>query len=354
MFRRIKERLWQQFKKYEIRTHELSYLFWECTLRCNLNCLHCGSDCTREAAVEDMPLTDFLNVLDDINLMSHRRTTVVVTGGEPLLRPDLAECGKAIRAKGFRWGIVTNGYAYTEERHIALMNAGMGAVTLSLDGLEDTHNWLRRRPDSFRRAVVAMKLMAREKRLNFDVVTCVHRRNLKELEAIRLLLIGNGVRRWRLFTIAPIGRARHNGELQLSPGDLKTLMDFIECSRKDHRIAVNFSCEGYVGEYEGRVRDHFFFCRAGINIGSVLVNGDISACPNINRSFVQGNIYREPFTKVWNEQYQLFRNREWTRVGKCARCKSYNTCGGNGMHLWDESRDGVLRCYREMPGENRG
>ncbi|WP_155828252.1 hypothetical protein [Butyricimonas synergistica] len=64
---------------------------------------------------------------------------------------------------------------------------------------------------------------------------------------------------------------------------------------------------------------------------------------------MQGNIYREAFTRVWNERYRLFHNHEWTRVGKYARCKSYNTCGGNGMYLWDESYNGVLRCYREIP-----
>ena len=149
----VRKKLIRTFIKEESNIHKLRYLFWECTQRCNLSCMHCGSDCIKESQHPDMPLDHFLQVLDDINSYPHELITVCITGGEPLLRDDIEQCGFEIRKRGFRWSIVTNGYAYTLDRHISLMNAGMGAATLSLDGLEVNHNWLRKHQDSFKNAV---------------------------------------------------------------------------------------------------------------------------------------------------------------------------------------------------------
>ena len=84
-----------------------------------------------------------------------------------------------------RWSIVTNGHLYNKERHISLLNAGLGALTISLDGLETSHNWLRNRENSFDKVIAAIELAASSKRLNFDVVTCVNQRNIKELQQIK-------------------------------------------------------------------------------------------------------------------------------------------------------------------------
>lgn len=350
LVKRFKQAVFNQFKKQEADEHSLGYLFWECTLRCNLNCKHCGSDCLQDSRHKDMPMADFLSVLDQIKEAGTHRpdTLVVITGGEPLLRTDLETCGYEIRSRGFQWGIVTNGYAYTPERHNSLLNAGMSSITVSLDGLEPHHTWMRINPKSHQRAVAAIELIARERRLNYDVVTCVNKKNIPDLEEIRQLLLSKNIREWRLFTITPIGRAREHEEMSLTQVEFTRLMEFIKEARKDPRIRVNFSCEGYVGKYETTVRDSFFFCRAGIHIGSVLVNGDISACPNIDRSFVQGNIYTDRFMNVWNNRFQLFRNREWTRTGRCAHCKEYKNCGGNGLHYWKADRQEVMQCHRGM------
>ena len=93
--------LYQQHKNTQSKLHELNYLFWECTLRCNFGCLHCGSDCTKEAEVPDMAMQDFLNVLD--NIAPHvdtKKTMIVLTGGEPTVRKDLEICGREIFISG--------------------------------------------------------------------------------------------------------------------------------------------------------------------------------------------------------------------------------------------------------------
>lgn len=294
-----------------------------------------------------MPLADFLSALDTISKPAEN-FIVVLTGGEPLMRKDIEVCGYEIRKRGIRWSMVTNGQLYDKEKHISLLNAGLGALTISLDGLEESHNWLRNSNNSFQNVDNAIGLAASSSRLNFDVVTCVNQRNIKELPQIRDYLIQKDVKAWRLFTIIPIGRAKDNPDLLLTNRQFKELMDFISDCRKKEGIAVQFSCEGYVGEYETKVRDSFFFCRAGINIGSILIDGSISACPNINRSFVQGNIYEDNFYDVWQNKFGLFRDRTWTKTGKCADCTDYKDCGGNGLHNWHRDLENPLVCHNEF------
>ncbi|MFA5816968.1 MAG: TIGR04133 family radical SAM/SPASM protein [Bacteroidales bacterium] len=336
----------RRFRKNETILHPLRYLFWECTLRCNLLCRHCGSDCLAKADVPDMPAEDFLGVTELIShVQNPSEITVVMTGGEPLLRSDLADVGRKLRDQGYRWSLVTNGYNLTHNRLNELANAGLGAITVSLDGLATQHNWLRNNPDSFRRATEAIRLVARNRRLNADVVTCVNQRNINLLPEIQEILGDTGIRKWRLFTITPIGRAAGIDDLSLSGEQLNYLLTFIEKNRKSRMIPeASFSCESYLGNYEGKAREGFFFCRAGIHIGSILADGGISACPNIDRNLVQGNIYRDDFNEIWDKRFLPFRNRTWTKIHECSGCGQYRYCEGNGMHWWDYEGQRMYGC----------
>ncbi len=346
MLTSIKKLAFRKFKAIETQHHELNYLFWECTTRCNLNCLHCGSDCSQDSQFQDMPREDFLTALDTIKT-SQPNFLVVITGGEPLLRNDIEKCGLEIRKRGMRWAMVSNGHLYTKEKHNALLNAGMGALTISFDGLEQSHNWLRNNSSSYNKVLKAIETAASSPRLNFDVVTCVNKVNISELPQIKELLIEKGVKAWRLFTIIPIGRAANNQDLNLSDKQFVELMEFIATTRKEKTLDIKFSCEGYVGKYEPKVRDSYFFCRAGINIGSILIDGSISACPNIDRSFSQGNIYQDNFYNIWINKFEPFRNREWTKTGQCSNCSDYKDCQGNGFHNWHGNKKNVLVCHNQ-------
>ncbi|MCL2175553.1 MAG: TIGR04133 family radical SAM/SPASM protein [Treponema sp.] len=346
--------LFNQFRINETHLHELTYLFWECTLRCNLNCRHCGSDCTADSSVKDLSFDDFLQAIQPLKKAYKRDSiTIAITGGEPLLREDLPQCGLKLRENGFRWGIVTNGYDYTPEIHNKLLAAGMGSITVSLDGMEANHNWLRANNQSFERAVNALSLITKSNRLNYDVVTCVNAKNIDELEILKEFLISKNVKAWRLFTISPIGRAAQNDIMSLNPQQLKKLMDFIvqarasEIARNNTRIKINFSCEAYLGDYELKARDAYFFCRAGIQIASILIDGSISACPNINRNFIQGNIYRDNFLDVWRNQFDVMRNRKWTKTGICKNCEAFKNCSGGAMHMWNEKKDSIMSCIHD-------
>ena len=124
--------LFTKYKEAETALHELKYLFWECTLRCNLNCIHCGSDCTHLTEIEDLPLQDFLKVTELIKSRYNPNDIMItITGGEPLLRKDIELCGAKLTEQGYTWGIVTNGLLLTKKRIASLLNAGLKSITIN-------------------------------------------------------------------------------------------------------------------------------------------------------------------------------------------------------------------------------
>lgn len=343
--KRIALDLFSRYKKNAQKLHELKYIFWECTLKCNLNCLHCGSDCKQEANVKDMPIGDFIIAIDDIKtIVKPNETTIVFTGGEPLLRKDLEQCGQELYKRGFPWGMVTNGLQLTENRLKSLLNSGLRAVTVSIDGMQDAHNWLRGNKNSYSKAINAIEMLSKVPDLAFDAVTCVNQKNIDSIHEIKDLLISKGLKEWRIFTVFPIGRAKDYEELQLNPKQFKQLFDTIAEIRNEGKIKLNYGCEGYLGGYETEVRDNLFFCRAGVSIASVMIDGSISACPNLRDNFIQGNIYKDSFKEVWETKYAKHRDRSWARKGECLHCDKFKYCEGNGLHLRDEE-DNLLFCH---------
>ena len=332
----------------ERRLHPLRQLFWECTLRCNLHCRHCGSDCTASALTPDMPFDDFEKVLLRLREAYNPRDILVIfSGGEPLMRADLLRCGQRVKELGFPWGMVSNGYLMTPRKMAELLSAGMRTCTISLDGLEQEHDWMRGVPGSFARADAAIRNLAALTSIGFDVVTCVTQRNFGQLEAIKAYLTEAGVRRWRIFTVFPVGRAATDPDMQLSKEQYRSLMEFIARCRKDKSgIHVTYGCEGFLGPYERKVRDLPFSCQAGLSIASVRIDGAISGCTSIRSSFSQGNIYEDDFVDVWENRFGVFRDHTTLRNGPCTDCKWWKWCQGNGMHLRGDNGE-LLLCNLE-------
>ena len=326
----------------ERRLHSLQQLFWESTVRCNISCRHCGSDCRQTADIPDMPREDFFRVLDGIAAkVSPGDVLVIIGGGEPLVREDIVECAQGICDRGFPWGMVSNGLYLTAELYEKLCKAGLRSLTISLDGLEKEHTWLRRHPDCFRMADEAIDRVVKDgNRIAYDVMTCVHQVNYDQLPKLRDYLIRKGVTHWRLATIFPVGRGGQDERLRLSKEQFRGLMEFIKTTRQQGLINTSYGCEGFLGRYEGEVRDWAFRCVAGVTVGSVLVDGSISACTSIRHNYKQGNIYEDDFMDVWEHRFQLHRDHKWMKRDECANCKSWRYCEGNGLHLRDD--DGKL------------
>ena len=344
--KKIALELWRQHERATLAEHPLRQLFWECTLRCDLKCRHYGSDCKTLSEQTDMPLQDFLGVLDSVaRRCDPHKVFVVVSGGEPLMRRDLEACGRAIYERGFPWGMVTNALHLTPERYRGLLRAGMHSMTISLDGLEEDHNWMRGNPQSFQMVNQAIDLLVATTGFTFDIVTCVTQKNYEKLDEIGDFLISKGVGRWRLFTVFPVGRAAYDPMMRLTDEQFRGVFDFIKRTRKEGRIRADYGCEGFLGNYEGEVRNRLFSCQAGVTVGSVLCDGSISACTSLRANYHQGNIYQgDDFMDVWENRYAVYRNREWMRTGDCASCSYWRYCQGNGMHLRDDDGQ-LLLCH---------
>jgi len=329
------------------KLHDLNYLFFELTQRCNLACRHCGSDCVADASMPDLPVESVIAVLEGIRRRHDpSRITVALTGGEPLLYRGFFELGRSITALGFPWGMVTNGWAWSPQEVESARVAGMRTITVSLDGPPEVHDWLRGRTGSFARASTALRLLTAAPWIQkLDVVTCVHRRNLDLLDETRDLLAELGVRHWRLFTVSPIGRATADPDLMLDKVGFQRLMAWTAARRGTPGPTVAYSESGYLGACDTTVRNHPFFCRAGINVAGVMADGAILACPNIDRSFSQGNIHEDDFCEVWETRYQPFRDRSWMRTGECVGCSEWDLCQGNSFHLQDPGTGRTRLCY---------
>lgn len=183
--KRLALELERKMRQNQKELHPLRQLFWECTLRCNLSCKHCGSDCKKTAHTKDMPVEDFIRVIDTITPhVGNQKPIIIFTGGEALVREDLEEVGLALYRREYPWGIVSNGMLLNRQRLDRLMAAGLHAVTISLDGFSDDHNWMRGHAESFDRAMEAIKMLVHEPELAWDVVTCVNRRNYSYLEEL--------------------------------------------------------------------------------------------------------------------------------------------------------------------------
>lgn len=328
--------------------HPLQQLFWESTLRCNVHCLHCGSDCSSSEITPDMPAEDFLRVIDQ-SVTPHvdpHKVLIIISGGEPLMRKDLAQVGAALKQRGYPWGMVTNGLALTEKRFKELVASGLCSMAISFDGMQDNHNWLRQHPLAFEGATRAIKLAAATPSLVWDVVTCVNQRTINQLDEMREYLWSIGVRNWRLITIDPMGRAADNPELLLTPEQYRQVLDYIREKRKEG-LHISYSCEGFMPNYEMEIRDHIFHCAAGVSVASILIDGSISACTSIRGKYYQGNIYTDDFWQVWENGFADYRNRQWMKQKEpCKDCQLFRYCEGGGMHLRRE--DGSLMlCHQD-------
>ncbi len=344
---RLMLELFRQVSEETVRKHELRQLFWECTLKCNMRCRHCGSDCKVSSVVPDMPFEDFRKVLERVaETYDPHKIMVVITGGEPLMRPDLEKCGKEIYRLGFAWGMVSNGRLMTRRKFDSLLASGLNSATISIDGFQQDHDWMRGVEGGFVYADAAVRMMAAEPSIAFDVVTCVNKRNFPRLREFRDYLVSLGLKNWRLFTVFPVGRAADDPELQIDNGQFRQLLDFIVQTRNEGKIKASYACEGFLGPYEGKVRDGIYTCHAGVSVASVLADGSISACASIRSDYHQGNIYEDDFVDVWENRFLPYRDRSWMRKDQCGDCKFFKYCLGGGMHLrTDEGK--LLFCHMD-------
>ena len=299
----------------------LSNLFLEVTLRCNAKCEHCGSSCGYKIPKDEISAEDLKKTLLEIHEhYGASNVFLTVTGGEPLMRKDLFDIMEYAVSLGFRWGMTTNGMLINKRIIDEYRRTNMESISISLDGLKETHESFRRVPGSFDKIMNAIDLLKDLETLkSLQITTVANKKNLDELEDIYQLLLEKGIKEWRVMCVDPIGRAYDNDGILLDKEGLIKMFEFIREKRLEGKMIVDYDCSHYLGlKYEQILRDHSFICGAGIFIGSILANGDICVCPNVrDSSLVQGNIKTDSFVDTWENKYEIFRKKRLTTNEKC-------------------------------------
>ena len=343
---------WIRYRQAHTIAHKLDYLFWETTQRCNLQCIHCGSSCSTAPLPGELTTAEIDDALAGIaRSWDPKGIMLVASGGEPLMREDLLEVLGRAAVRGHSWGMVTNGMLVTEGLVEELEKAGMRTVTVSVDGTEKHHDHIRQRSGSFTKAIRALELLNQSPYFSIvELITTLNSHNADDLPYLLDLVERMKIRYWRIGTVAPIGRAKEQPELWVSPDQLRNAARFIKRHRGKHgKLDISYTCEGYLGEqFEPHARKHRFACWAGIRVGGILADGAVSACPDIPRDFIQGTIRERPFEEIWEGEFKKYRDRTWMKVGPCESCDQWRICGGGGLHYWDPQQGELVRCHMRM------
>lgn len=331
--------------------HPLEYLFLEVTRRCNLKCVYCGSECSAETSRAELPVSTWINIMRQIaEDFSPKNVMVAVTGGEPLLKEGIGDLFFEINRLRFPFGMVSNGTLINQANAVKIAESGMGAVSLSLDGLPEANDSLRGKGVAEKVGQAINNLRAAGYNGKLEIITTLTRPAIPQLDEIRQYLANLRISSWRVVPVMPIGRAASRPDLIPLPDDIRAALDFVKKARADgYMPAPEFGEEGYLGDdYEGEVRPFLFQCRAGLTTGGILHDGRIGACPELSDSFTQGNISTDRFMEVWENRYEVFRDRSWTCRAACASCEAYTRCKGGSLHLYPAPDQDFLRCYYLM------
>ncbi|MCQ2416975.1 MAG: radical SAM protein [Oscillospiraceae bacterium] len=330
---------------------QLRNLFLELTLHCNEKCLHCGSSCG-DVPSDEMSTEQYYAILDQLkDDMGVSDYMLCITGGEPLLRKDFFEIMGYANKLGFSWGMTSNATLITEEVAQKLKDVGMKTISVSLDGLPETHDAFRRTPGGWEKGMQGIRNLLKVGGFQaVQITTVVTHENISELDALYEIFKDMDIDSWRVINMDPIGRAKEHPNLLLTKEDYVTLMEFI----RNKRIAgepVVYGCSHYLGmEYEREVRDWYYLCTAGLYTASIMVNGDITACLDIERrpEFVQGNVLRERFKDIWENRFEIFRRDLSKDNEKCRNCSEVKYCHGDSYHTWDFDNNCPQLCMKDI------
>ncbi len=333
---------------------EAKWIAWEITRRCNLKCVHCRSSSELEAKGHpDFSLDEAKRVLDDIS--SYASPVVVLSGGEPLLRPDVFDIAEYGGAKGLRMCLATNGTLVTEEIAERIKEADIKMVSMSLDGSTAAiHDNFRNVPGAFDGTLNAMRIF-RDKGIKFLINSSFTKRNQEEIPKLYKLAKELGATAWYMFMIVPTGRGEEIMNELISKEDYEELLKWHyemekcedemlvrpTCAPSYYRVVLQQSKE-QGDDYKRRTLQFSTGgakgCLAGQLICLIDVDGNVLPCSYFPKA--AGNIREQSFKDIW-ENSKLFQDlRDFKSYkGRCGACEYVGVCGGCRARAYAVSGD---------------
>ena len=311
------------------------YAVWEITLACDLACRHCGSRAGRDRP-DELDTAECLDLVDQMAEMGVHEVSLI--GGEAYLREDWIQIVERIKERGMIPLLTTGGRGLTKERAEAAAKAGLVSSSVSVDGLEATHDRLRGVKGSYKSAFEAFQNL-RDAGVRVSANTQINRLSVPELPAVLESIIDAGIHSWQIQLTVAMGRAADEPETLLQPYDLLEVFPLLaklkaRCDEAGVRMWPGNNI-GYFGPYESVLRGtmprgHMASCGAGRVTLGIESDGAIKGCPSLpTEAWTGGNIRDNSLKDIWENSAPLRYTRDRTVEdlwGYCRTCYYADTC----------------------------
>lgn len=297
-------------------------VIWDVTSRCNLKCRHCyvEADTTRRA---ELTTAEAALVIEQLRKAKVFRLSF--SGGEALLRDDIYTL-LDYATPYFPVELASNGLLITEEVAQQLKSRRV-FVQLSLDGLEEAHDYLRGRKGAFEKLTEAMQILRKEG-VPFGVTTVIYRRNAHEIKETISFAEESGALIIRFYRLIHAGRGKEMTSLDLTPGEYEGALRDVYTYQGRIRAVAD---EAFGFLLHGRENPHQWVgCQAGRTLAGIKADGHVVPCPMFcDPVFFCGKVPGEDFKQIWEQSpvLQKFRTLEHIQ-GKCHTCQYLHQCGG--------------------------
>lgn len=321
-----------------------SYAVWETTLKCNLACSHCGSR-AGDARVNELNTAEAFDLVKQ--MAEAGITEVTMIGGEAFLRPDWLDIAEEITRQGMICSMTTGGYGINRTTAQRMKDAGINQISVSVDGMQRTHDRLRGKIGSWRYAFETMEHL-QAVGIYFGANTQVNRYSAPEFPLLFQALIDAGAKAWQIQMTVPMGNAADNSELLMQPYELLTFHPLLAQLAK-RGYPQGFYVQpgnnyGYYGPYDrmlrgfGRETEFGFWrgCQAGLSTIGIEADGTIKGCPSLPTAAYSGGSIRDAsLVEILTERDELtFNLKAGTSEGTdhlwgfCKTCDFAALCRG--------------------------
>ena len=214
----------------ESQKDALRLVAWETTRNCNLACLHCRASATHGPFSDELDTQAAMRLLDQIAEVG--QPIVILTGGEPLLRPDIFEIARYGTDQGLRMVMAPNGTLITETKVRQMIDAGIKRISVSLDGaVRESHDKFRGVEGAFDGALRGIKL-AKDAGLEFQVNTTITKTNLAEIPLIQDLAVKLGAVAHHIFLLVPTGRGKYIVDQEITAAEYERTLNWFYDQRE--------------------------------------------------------------------------------------------------------------------------
>jgi len=301
---------------------------WEFTNKCNLNCIHCSSECSMDSNLNELTTEEALALCQQIPELNVERVTI--TGGEPLVRPDWMTIMARLSQLNIKFNLVTNGTLINEKTLEKLLIVNPQSVGVSLDGgTADMHDYIRGKKGSFDKTLKAVNMLL-EAGIYTTVNTTLQRINIHHLELIKEIVLLYGIDAWKIQMAYPHGRM--DKRVLITENQFYEITKYINKNARRYKktFITGGDCFGYYGLLQ--CRSCWNGCHAGINAIGVLSDGMVKGCTALpNEIPAEGNVREKKLVEIWNNPDSFSYNRKFKKEmleGFCAQCIYGEVCRG--------------------------